>query len=692
MFRPSTLLVLLVFLCGCSNPNPPGKTEPPKAIEGTQVSMDFSRSDGFFAAPFPSEDLRGTNKSINLRGFPNPNNIGFVQNLISIVQSNSQGFGVSSAIYFKLSEAIDSASLPSWKQTVQAGSSVLLLGVEKGKPDYLVRYPIKLKFEEDGGNFGTVHQLSLLPVQGIPLRPNTLYAAVVLRQLKNKDGKELGVSLPMAQLAADVKPSDLSEEAFASYKLALQSLDEANVKRSDIAGLAVFKTDDPTRGMRLAVKQTQGTVSLKWEKEWAKTEEFDEYCVYENAVQMPVYQEGKPPFQEGSGGGWKWEGKGDAAKLVQQGTELARVLVTIPKATMPEGGFPVVNFVRTGGGGDRPLVGRGFRPKQGGPAKEKGSGPARNFAKAGYAGVSVDGPHGGLRNITKGDEQFLIFNITNLSAMRDNIRQSALEITWVPMLLSKLSVSVKDCSGVKAPNDTVKFTVDHLALMGHSMGATISPLVLATEPAYRASILSGAGGSWIENIVFKKSPVETRPLAEAILLYVGTPRRLHTHDPVLTLLQWGGEPADPPMYARSIVSETGDTKPRHVIMLQGIIDTYILPSIANSLSLSLGLDLAGESLDKDDPGLKEFEPLQNFLPFVKRSKLSFPVQGNRTVGEHKVTAVVVQHKEGPIEDGHEVVFQTEGPKHQYRCFLESLRRGEVPKVPQAGKEWDSCPK
>ncbi|TNE43234.1 MAG: hypothetical protein EP343_34055 [Deltaproteobacteria bacterium] len=685
------LLLAVVFaLVGCTSPSPPDTTVEPQAIEGTQVSMSFARK-GFFDAPFPSEDLRGDNNHIHLSGFPNPNNVGFVQSLVDIIQNDSRGFGVSSAIFLKMSGPLDATLLPKWKATIEPSSPVFLVSVDKGQPDYLQKYPIKPKFEDDGGKFGTLNQLTLLPLQGVPLRPQTLYAAVVLRSLKDKDGKELGISLPMAQLAANVRPSDLSEAAYAQYKVALEALDEAGVKRTDIAGLTVFRTDDPTQGLRRAVEQTQTSVSLKWEKDWTQTEDFPDFCVFENTVKMPVFQTGKPPFQDDQGGVWKWEGQGASASLVQQGTEVSRVLVTVPKTKMPEGGFPVVNFVRTGGGGDRPLVERGFRSTKGGPAQDKGSGPARNFAKAGYAGISADGPHGGLRNITKGDEQFLIFNITNPGAMRDNIRQSALELAWLPKLLPSISIDVKGCSGVTAPNDTVKFSTESMVLMGHSMGATISPLVLANAPAYRASILSGAGGSWIENIVYKKSPVATRPLAEAILLYTGTPRTLHTHDPVLSLLQWGGEAADPPVYARTIVNEPSESKPRHVLMLQGIVDTYILPSIANSLSLALGLDLAGESLDAKDSSLDIFQPLKDILPSLGRKVLSFPVSGNRKVKDSSVTAVVVQHKQGSIEDGHEVVFQTEGPKHQYRCFLESLRAGKVPQVPKAGKEWDTCP-
>ena len=51
-------------------------------------------------------------------------------------------------------------------------------------------------------------------------------------------------------------------------------------------------------------------------------------------------------------------------------------------------------------------------------------------------------------------------------------------------------------------------------------------------------------------------------------------------------------------------------------------------------------------------------------------------------GGAAVTAIVVQHPEDGIEDGHEVVFQTEAPKNEYRCFLQSYAAGVTPTVPK----------
>ena len=454
------------------------------------------------------------------------------------------------------------------------------------------------------------------------------------------------------------------------YVEGIEALEELGQDARDVAGLAVFRTQDPLEELRLVVEDMhRHAPGLDGPLELA--EQFDDYCVYNSTISMPVYQRGEPPFRT-TGGDLVFEN----GRPVRQGTERANVVLTVPRGEAPVDGWPVAVFVRTGGGGDRPLVDRGVRP---GPDEEPevpGSGPARDLAWAGFAAISVDGPHGGLRNVTGGDEQFLMFNVLNPAAMRDNVRQSAAELTLLPDLLDELEVDAGGCGGSKAG-----FDGEHIAIIGHSMGATIAPLTLATQPRYGAAVLSGFGGSWVMNIVHKRSPLDVRPLAEGILGYPQD--TLTEHDPALGLLQLAGESADPPV-ASHVLSARDE--PVHVYMAQGIVDSYILPPIANAGALSLGLDLAGDALDAEHAELASYVPLDERLPLVGGRRLELPVSGS----DGGRTAVVVQHAEDAVEDGHEVYFQTEGPKHQARCFLQTWVRDGVPTVPVAGRETDPC--
>lgn len=641
-------------------PDPPG---PPTVL------TDYTLGTGFFAAPFPDESRRGPDGTPDMSGYPNPRGVAFTSALIGLLENDVDGFGTTSGVFFTTSQPVDPGSLPDLRGSLGADAAMFLVGVDPG-PDYLVRIPVTTFFEEDGGPYGAPNLLSLLPLQGRPLRPGTRYAAVVTDRVTSA-GVPLERSSQMLSLARGQAPAGMSDAVAAEHHSAFTALGSAD----DIVAMAVFRTGHPTAQLRAAREAILAAPRPAPESEWVADEVFDDYCVYSTTVQMPVFQQGQPPFTY-QGGDWVL---GDDGRPVGQGTEQARVVVTLPRTSMPAGGFPTTVFVRTGGGGDRPLVDRGVHGEPHGPNLVEGAGPAAHLARAGYAGVSVDGPHGGLRNITGGDEQFLIFNFNNPVAMRDNIRQSALELILVAHMVGELRLPTT-CPDLTTDDD-VRLDGDALVLMGHSMGATIGPLALALEPRYRAAVFSGAGGSWIANVVHKLSPIPVRPLAELLIGY--RIRELHEHDPVLSLLQWAGESADPPVYARQTIWEPEDA-PRQVLMFQGIADTYILPPMANAMSLSLGLDLAGPALDADHPVAGAFPSLLSQIDLVGHGQIALPAAANLAVPGHPpVTGVVVQHPEDGVEDGHEVFFQTDAPKRQYECFLRGLRTGR-PVVPADG--------
>ncbi|MFH2010721.1 MAG: hypothetical protein ABI333_29235 [bacterium] len=671
-FTPSALLAAVLTLSGPACP-----ADEPAPPSGPTVSMDFTRSTGFYAAPFPSADLQDTAGHLNLEAFPNRDDIVIFKQIIELGEGDMDGAGLSSAVLFQLTGPIDLSTLPDLHGSVEASSAVFLMDVTEGSPDYLRRLPVTVDFREDGGRFGTPNQLAVLPLQGAPMRGHTRYAAVILRDVLDPLGRRMSAALSMDELRAGAQPAGLPQAAFDEYAAALVALSEAGVDSAEIAGMAVFWTADPQAQTRAVRDDALARPLPQPNAPFALVEVFPEFCTFHSTIDMPVYQEGDPPFTA-IGGRWAFDGD----TPVLQTHEEANFWITLPRRAVPAQGVPVAVFIRTGGGGDRPLVDRGAHAEPHGDPIEPGSGPALQFARAGYAGVSVDGPHGGLRNVNGGDEQFLMFNLSNPAALRDNIRQSAVEIALVAHILDTTTFDASGCPD--ADLTPVSFDLAHLALMGHSMGATIAPLVLAVEPLYRAAILSGAGASWIENLMYKQSPLVVRDMAELMLNY--EPGALHRHDPALSILQWAADSADPLSYLRDVVREPGARSPVQVLMLQGIVDTYIMPSIANAMSLGLGLDLAGVSLDAPHPELAEFTPLAELLDLVGATTVALPVEGNLTVAGDPVTAVVAQHPEDGIEDGHEVVFQTDPPKYQYQCFLKTLRETGLGYVPAAAPD------
>jgi hypothetical protein len=655
MRRALPLLALSLVACGDDESS------------GPTVHMAFD-APGFYDAPFPS-DHRLVAGKVSLAAFPHRDSPKIVTQVMALLDGQADGFGTTSGIYFTLDVPVDPASLPDLHASVAPASSVVLLDADDTSPSYLTRYPVDARIEQQG-LFGAPNLLAILPLQGIPLRPRTLHAAAITRALVAADGTPFAPSPALAALVAGERPPGLDDAAFAAYQRAIAALGAAGIPADELAGVAAFTTWDGAEGLRALAEHARTLPVPAPLEPFVQTDLFPDYCVYQSRLAMPVYQRGEPPFSD-EGGDIAFE---DGTPVLDH-EEDARIFVTVPRAPMPAAGWPTAVMIRTGGGGDRPLVDRGVHAVAHGEAVEPGSGPARYFASVGFAGVSVDGPHGGIRNVTMGDEQLLVFNVANPAALRDNLRQSALEIALVPDVLAALSVDVADCAGTAGP---ATFDTTALALMGHSMGATIAPLTLAVEPRYRAAVMSGAGGSFIENVVYKLSPVAVRPLAEVLLGYPSEGLTLDEHDPFLDLLQWAGEPADPPIYAPAVGA--------HMLVFQGIVDTYILPPIANATNLSFRLDLAGTELDQDAPELAAFRPFAEVMPYSGAEAIALPASGNAD----GVTAVVVQHPEDGIEDGHEVMFQTEAPKHEYRCFLASFLEG-TPTVIEGAGALDACP-
>jgi len=642
----------------------PGAT----ALPGPAIRFSFARA-AFFDAPVPSLDLIDGNGHPDLSKWPRDRG-GFVDGLVQIAQG-TDGASLAGAVFFSFDAALPAAI----GDDIGAHLEALIVDVDATSSELGLVRKAALKYEVDGGPYGTTNMVSILPTQGLALRPKTRYAALLTRKDASATSP-FGRSQALADLLAGHALPALGTNRVGVYVAALESArDKSAIDPTTIVGATVFTTADPVSELATYLAAAKAEPKPDYSG-FTLSETFDRFCVYEKTITLPDYQHGEPPFMNAGEGTWRLAGgKPEVVRRAE-----SRVFVTVPRSLPPAAGYPTVVFIRTGGGGDRPLIDRGLRAEaHGEPIVPTGTGPAMNLAAAGWAGITWDGPHGGARNPNGADEQFLMFNVTNPAGTRDNIRQTALEAVLVRDSLATITIDTSDCAGA-GPGAT--FDDDQTAIMGHSMGGWIAPIAMANSPKFKTAILSGAGAGWIANIVYKKSPLDVRPLAETLIGYSAINRTLGDFDPALTLLQWAGEAADPQSYGKE-----AQTPQRNVLMIEGIVDTYILPPIANATALSLRLDLAGIAQDVNDERLAEYTPLVELLPLAGTHQISLPARDNRS--GH--TAVIVQALGDELEDGHEAMFQTPGPKRQYRCFLESLQAASIPTVVVAGDdEWAPC--
>ena len=659
----------------------------------------------FWAAPFPSDHrVREDSRRPDIAGFPNPNGARIVDTLVDLLDDGTQGWSRTGAIYLPFDGPLSPDGLPSRADSVKPDARVFLMDVSEGAAAG-TRHPIDVTLRTVDSPYGPTNAIVALPVQGLPLAPRRRYALVAVRPLATATGVQLAAAPAIKALREGTTPESWREDVAEQYRGALLVLNAEDVPLDAIVGLSVFTTNDAGADFLATADEVLARCQRRPDLDacplrfvgppvgrpspvsFVVDELTDDFCVYEGRVEARRYQAGEPPYALGEGG-WVFD---DDGLLEEQGRETGRLFVTMPRTVSPGDVLPVVVFVRTGGGGDRPLLDRGIRTGAG--VDVPLSGFVNEISRAGWAAVMVDGPLGGDRNPDGADEQFAIFDIDNPVALRDNLRQSALELASVPAMLRGVALSPSICPlpGINPDQPglaPVRLDIERMVLFGHSMGATIGPLAAAVQPAYEAMILSGAGGSWIDNIVYKRLPVETRPLAAGLLSENG-PDAVDRFHPALTLLQWAGEGADPVLFTPALGRAALPGAMRHVLMFQGVVDGYILPPMANAMSLSLGVDAVGPLIDAE--ATPDLPSLASVLPFTGGRVLDAPVAGNVVDGSREVTRVVVQHPEDGVEDGHEAAYQQPEARWQLRCFLQTLREDGVPRIGRGADGTDPCP-
>jgi len=615
------------------------------AIDGTRARDGFARTDEVWAGPFPRPALFDDAGRPRLDAFPNPGAVSLVDHTLRLL-SETVGASQSGGVFFPFDGPLDAASL-----TIENAGILAVSGAS--------RPPVRVAFRVDGGPFGAPNLLVILARSGVLLAPDTEHVAFVTREVRAADGTPIGRSQVMADLLADRENAGISAEFRLRAAAAVRALEAAGIPRDSVAALTVFRTGNAAADFSRVVAHDR-TLTTPAPGTFEKVESFEKFCVYRALVEQRVYQRGTPPFAS-SGGDWRFDASGIP---VVDHVETARVFVTIPRKTPSNSMLPIALFVRTGGGGDRPLIDRGLRAEPLGDTTP-GTGPANWFADAGWAGVQVDGPHGGPRNVSNGDEQFLMFNVLNPAALRDNVRQSALELVRLLDGIGSWRLDASDCEGVGSSGNSLQFDASRAVVLGHSMGATIAPLVLAETSGVAATILSGAGASYLENVVHKEKPIAVKPVAEELLGYSTAGRSLDVFDPVLSLVQWAADPADPPAYLARVPDRTA------ALVFQGIVDHYILPPMANALALPMSLRPAGQTYDRTDPRLANYEPISSLLP--AEAPRALPVDDALDSGAR----VLVQLEQDAIEDGHEVMYQRPEAARAVSCFLGKLLQNRV---------------
>ena len=281
-----------------------------------------------------------------------------------------------------------------------------------------------------------------------------------------------------------------------------------------------------------------------------------------------------------------------------QAIEPIPITFILPATPPPADGYPVVLYGH-GLGASRdqllsfaePLTSRGFAivgiDMSGHGSRYEAIDRVANMANQLSEFTGVTSQRDGFGDTTGPTTQFDFFEaFQNVSAVRDSIRQSALDLTRVVQLLR----ATPEVLGVKL--DTRR-----IAYMGESFGTVVGTVFAAIEPNIDLYILDVPGGG-ILDLILPTSP-EIAELAIPIIESIYNPRsRLDRWSPLIALQQAVIDGADPLSYAPHILRDRfPQVGPRHVVAIEVLGDQVLSNQGTDALAVALGLEVLEPHLD-----------------------------------------------------------------------------------------------
>ena len=630
------LLLLALPLTACEEESeveyPPA---PPPLVS---AYFDVSDDAGFFDCPFPIEHMRRADGTVRFNRFPNRHQNFMADIYLAQADEVSIGFSRNGPVHFRFDGVINRENLPqTWPESLAENCPVFLVNID---------------WRNFLGSYTPQYLLTLLPYQGRPLAAGELYAAVVLRSLGDNRGEPLAIDPTFAAALDGQWPDgDFAALDAPAFTALAAYLDEAAIGRDEVAVATAFRTADPAAQM-LRLRKAFSALSDPAAENITVIAEYPKYYVLEGWLDMPIYQDGSRPYWE-SGGKIHFD---QAGRPILQWWERVRFSVSVPKQTMPNGGWPLL-FYANGQGGTYTQI---FDRSPGGEIS--GEGPGKLFAHRGISCLDIEAPLSGPRHPLGSYQGIEFFNFLNLGALTDNIRQAAGEFTYLVKLARHLRIDPALCPEADAGGaDAFSFDADNFFFYGHSTGSAIGHLVLAVEPGFRAGLLTGAGVSWIYNVIYKQLPFPIGPVFKWLLNVY----EFDEYHPLMTLFQTANEASEASNFDAHLLHDPlPGNRPKDILLFGGYIDGYFPPPMIEGMAVAVGVDLAGEEVY---PGT-----VDALETLAGREQLDYPVRDNIEVGGHAYTGAIVQYEAPAGMDGHYVTWRTNEPRYQYTCFFKSI--------------------
>lgn len=524
-----------------------------------------------------------------------------------------------------------SAVLPPVPGTRDADAAYAIIDIDAMSPTRLAWVPAVAGYVE---RFRT---LNVLP-DGVVLEAGRRYAVVLTTQIMTSAGA-LQAHPNFARIR-DLPASARSTAAETLYGGAVDAVVEAGIAKDRIAALAVFTTQTTHRQLRAArdalnagtygaapqlnmdatAARPYGTARFGASSHAGWTATLDEWLGMPVRDAMGRDLPGEPHSSEPPSTGvphdaigavitgtfvspefrGPWTGttsrtdgtiQTDAmgAFVVVDRDKTLPITITFPRAAPPSTGWPVVIFGHGLGGQRKQLLGVANELARAGIVTvgidtatfgQRATGAAADATSLYGTRGTYRGPDG-LPDAEGYDNTDFFGGLTNILALRDNIRQTALDYAQVRRLVGNPALDLSAIAD-QYPGKTPRLDASRVGYIGNSLGGIVGTVFAAIEPTVNPFVLNVPGGALIGALA-TDSPSIGSSLNTAATIVFGFPgavavNRFH---PVAALLQGVLDGGDPSAYAADVTHPAMGTP--HDVWMTMVDGDSVVPNRANEL-------------------------------------------------------------------------------------------------------------
>jgi hypothetical protein len=674
--RPALLVAIVLVAGGCgeaagSDAGALDADALDAGVPGAVAIFDLERleSRALLSVPFPSDLYRDGAGAIALGPIEGARERGAIE-AIRRLAAQRGGFCTTCAAHFPIGGALDTEAVPASSTAFDEASvadAVLLVDVDPASPERGRLFPLEVHWHTRAG------VLAIRPAPGLVLAPFRRYCAVLTDRVRGADGAPVRASADFlavrdgAVAGAGIDPAWV-EAARAVVGPALDALEELGVPRARVVAIAPFTTADASGELqRVHALVNEGAAPI------ATVDRVIEGAALEDLLGTPA--------EVGPGI--------DAVPMA--GTEGTRAMTHETTSLVVTGSFDAPRLV-DGTGTDVGLPRRGpdgalaLGPREAVPfvliiprgadlarlpvvvslhgfssSRVTGFALADTAGRANVAVLAIDYYQHGERAASAVDEQHAmrgelpgadgfaetaqldvtarVFGFAGVARGTELSPEyplgALLQFASDAMATLRL-VREGDVSALRAASpalSTLAFDPERVFVVGNSLGAEVTSLVLAVDRDVAGAVMNVWPGGIVDNLV--DSP-EFRPIVESLLLpMIGVdgpfdePERGLSLDLLVDLYRFSLEPADPlAMAPRLFGDPIGDAPFPDLLVQIGELDELASPRASEAAVAAAGLASS--------------EPLR----FSRTATASLPVSANLTTPAGDVTAICIRYADG----------------------------------------------